>query len=164
MPLEQMLVPKHERPTVLVSAVIRRGGKYLLTHEEDGRYNFLTGRQENGEDPTETIRREAKEEIGAFFRPLFFLGVYSSPRPDLAPDSDQFPHYVRIVFLGEYRDPSEGFECPPDIKGMSWFTAEEIRSGDIPLRALDIAAILQDHECRTPYPLEAVRHIQPQTR
>ena len=66
---------------VACSALIERGGEYLLARRRDiGLWNLPGGGMEAGETVEDGLAREVMEEIGVTIRVVRLVGVYSKPQ------------------------------------------------------------------------------------
>jgi 8-oxo-dGTP diphosphatase len=77
------------RAARVVAAVVRRGGRILITRRKDeaergGLWEFPGGKVELGEDEPDALRREIREELGCALEVGKLLLRHSHRYPDLA--------------------------------------------------------------------------------
>lgn len=134
--------------------VLTQADKYVLIqevrHEKAGFFNLPAGTLEVGEDFTQCIQREAKEETGADVELQYFLGVYQTV---IASGSN----VVFLVFAGK-ADEDTSFTADEHTV-IKAFTYDEVlalnREGK--LRAPTVLKAIQDYRAGRLYPLEAVQ-------
>ncbi len=147
----------------VVGALIEKNGKFLLVRETDtnkadaGKWNHPAGWIDVGEDPTEAVKREVREETGFDFRPTALLGIYSLVREDLHEQLHATPHAIKLIFLGEINEQSSR-PLESDVSEIQWFTAEEVDKLGTNLRDCDIKIQIKDYLAGKRYPLEALTH------
>ena len=139
--------------------VLKQGEKYVLIEEvrgdKAGFYNLPAGTLEVGEDFTECITREAKEETGADIALEHFVGVYQMV---IASGSN----VVFAVFAGSVADDAE-FQSDEHtvIKALSYDEIVQLdQEGH--LRAPTVLKAISDYRNGQRFPLEAVQawHIK----
>lgn len=146
----------------VATALIERDGKILLVKESGklskNKWSEPGGGIDLGENPTETVKREVKEETGFGFTPTHVLGVYSSFRKDFKKKFNITPHSIKIVFLGKISKKQSG-KIQDDILEARWFSLKEIQAmGKKELRNLNIKKIIQDYLSGKKYPLDLIYH------
>jgi len=117
---------KREKPTLVVSALIRDEGKYLVTRTD--KFDFWRppgGRVDWGESIEDCLRREMKEELGKeieIIRPLGFGEDNAIHRI-----KEYKTHRIIVYFLCEAKEEITSFsdEEEPGAK-MKWVTFEEL--------------------------------------
>ena len=132
---------------IACSAVIERGGDYLLARRRDiGWWNLPGGGLEAGETVEEGLLREVREEVGLTVRIIRLVGVYSKPQKN----------EVVLSFLCKLAD-----ETPPttsdEVSEVGWFRPDALPVDTLPKhreRVLDAAtgqpeAILRAQTTRT---------------
>lgn len=112
-----------------VTAVIRDGGRFLLARSAGSdTWSLIGGGVEPGEEPTDAVAREVREELGAGIRILGIVGAYGGePLMVEYPNGDRVA-YVTTAYSCELID-----EIEPDgeeIVEIGWFSASEIASLD----------------------------------
>lgn len=114
------------------SAVIERGGDYLLARRRDiGWWNLPGGGLETGETVEEGLLREVREEVGLSVRIVRLVGVYSKPQKN----------EVVLSFLCKLTD-----DTPPttsdEVSEVGWFRPDALPADTLPKhrqRILDAA-------------------------
>jgi mutator protein MutT len=112
-----------KKMTITTGAIILKDKKILLARRADhdvtlpGHWGCAGGRQDPGEELTDTVRREVKEEIGLDFSPTEEFGTYEMDYEGIL--------LIQHVFLGNFSgeldlDPDEASEC-------RWFTYDEAK-------------------------------------
>lgn len=133
--------PRRALPHYLVvAAVIRRDGKYLLTRRPShgllgGMWEFPGGKVQDGESLDDALRREIEEELGTQIAIGAALGVYRHV----------YSHF-RIT-LHAFRCELAGAEPRPvQVAALQWLTVEEMK--DYPMGRVDrrLAERLADEE------------------
>lgn len=146
----------------VVGAILEKDGKILLVKETKasarGKWSHPAGWLEVGENPTDAVKREVKEETGFDFEPKNILGIYSL----LKSEADVVHHAIKLIYLGIISD-KEASELADDVSETNWFAPEEIEAMDSKtLRDLDIKQMVKDYFSDTKYPLNLIIHtIQP---
>jgi ADP-ribose pyrophosphatase YjhB (NUDIX family) len=150
----------------VVGALIERDGKFLLvqennpSHPDHGKWNQPAGWIDVGENPTDAVVREVKEETGLTFAPEFILGLYSLVRKDQAGKfgPEGIPHPIKIIYGGTFTKSKTSFDAN-EISETRWFTPEEIEAMDKhTLRDLDIKRLVKEYLAGKRYPLELLHH------
>lgn len=118
---------------LIVSAIIKKGGKYLLGSKPNNippypnTWHLLGGGADLEEESLEeAIRREVKEEAG------IDLGILKrvSFDEDYEPNKhNEKTHYVFLVYEGEYK--SGELKADDDVHELKWFSQIELKG--IPL-------------------------------
>jgi len=104
------------------SAVIERGGEYLMARRRDiGWWNLPGGGLEAGETVEQGLAREAREEVGVEIRIIRLVGVYSKPQKN----------EVVLTFLCKLAD-----DTPPttsdEVSEVGWFRADALPEDTLP--------------------------------
>jgi ADP-ribose pyrophosphatase YjhB (NUDIX family) len=130
-------VDKHdETPSALFriacSAIIERGGRYLLARRRDiGWWNLPGGGLELDETVDAGLAREVREEIGVEMRIVRLVGVYSKPQK----------REVVLTFLCALADDATP-TTSAEISEVGWFAADALPADTLPKhrqRVLDAA-------------------------
>ena len=99
-----------------LSAVIERGGQYLLARRRDiGWWNLVGGGLEYGETVEQGLRREVREEIGAEIRIVRPTGIYPKPQK----------REVVLTFLCQLTSDSPPPGVSDEISEVRWFARGE---------------------------------------
>lgn len=148
----------------VVGGIIERDGKILLVRESQkkgpdaGKWNHPAGWIDVGEDPTEAVKREVKEETGFDFAPTHILGVYSLVRKDIEEEAGATRHPIKIIFIGTISKTSNN-RLYNDVSETKWFLPEEIYAMNRhTLRDLDIKQMVQNYFAGKKFPLEILTH------
>lgn len=117
---------KREKPTLIVSALVMDGDKYLITRTD--KFDFWRppgGRVDWGESLEDALKREMKEELGTEIEIIKTLG-FGEDSP-LHKMHDYKTHRVIVYFLCEAKEKITSFsdEEEPGAK-MKWVTFEEL--------------------------------------
>ena len=107
---------------IACSAIIERGGEYLMARRRDiGWWNLPGGGLEAGETVDRGLAREVREEIGVEIRIVRLVGVYSKPQKQ----------EVVLTFLCKLAD-----DTPPttsdEISEIGWFTPDTLPEQTLP--------------------------------
>src|SRR5271170_6872153 len=116
-------------PRVTVTAVVERGGRYLLVEENtvDGlRLNQPSGHLDPGESLVEGVIRETLEETARTFEPHGLLGVYLTRAR--TPDRGMEVSYLRFAFVGAVGEPLPGRVLDAPVVREVWMTANDVRA------------------------------------
>jgi NAD+ diphosphatase len=120
-----------------IITLIHDGDRALLTHKEGwgNRYGLVAGFVEPGESLEDCLRREVKEEVGAYVTDITYYR--SQPWP--------FPHQIMVGFFARF----SGGDVKPDpyeLDEVRWTTVDEIVSNEVGIPPkLSIARQLIDH-------------------
>lgn len=152
------------QPHIAVTALIEKDGKFLLVrenkpgHPDHGKWNHPAGWVELGEELVEGVVRETKEETGGDFVPQWILGLYMLLRHDTPKKEGGYPHGLKIVFLGEFKE-SKDTSLADDVSETHWFSTEEIEAMDSStLRDVDVKGMVRDYLSGTRFPLSILHH------
>lgn len=110
-----------------VTAVIRDGERFLLArHAHSGQWSLIGGGIEPGEEPSEALLREVREETGAHVRIRGIIGAYGGPAMTVAyPNGDQVG-YVTTAYDCELQ--SAAAPNLDDILELGWFSRGAIKT------------------------------------
>ncbi len=128
-------------PLLVVAAIIKKDGKYLLAQRKDdcksapGKWEFPGGKVESGEDPKSALIREIKEELGISIGNLRVFDVISSVNPN-----SRYPHIVIISYLANWLS---GEIKLLDCKDARMVALEELQSYDLIQADAEIVSSLQ---------------------
>lgn len=120
------------RYRISCSAIIERGGEYLMARRSDiGWWNLPGGGLEANETVEQGLEREVREEVGIAIRIVRLVGVYSKPQKN----------EVVLTFLCKPAD-----DTPPttsdEVSEVGWFTPQTLPANTLPKhrqRVLDAA-------------------------
>lgn len=118
--------------------LIEHDGKYLLIRETFGQkhWTFPGGRSRKNEQPEETARRKATEEVGITLVDLTPLGSYFHTR--------QHKRDVICAFYAQVDSPA--FQINPNtISEARWYTREELASLPQSESIADVLALYPEH-------------------
>jgi 8-oxo-dGTP pyrophosphatase MutT (NUDIX family) len=125
----------HEELRVAAYAVCVRDGMMLLARWVAGdgskRWTLPGGGMDHGEDPYDTVVREAEEETGYAVRPVTLLGVDSVRRtyPRRLGTTADF-HALRIVYEGEVTGGELRHETHGSTDMAAWHPLESVTGLD----------------------------------
>ena len=100
-------------------------GRVLLVRHVEGRWQLPGGAVDPGETPSETARRECREELGAAVEPLRLAGVYGGPEHRITYANGDDAAWVATVFEARIVD---GEPAPGDdeVDAVGWFRPEDL--------------------------------------
>lgn len=114
---------------VACSAVIERGGEYLLARRRDiGLWNLPGGGLEPGETVEECLAREVQEEVGIAIRVVRLVGVYSKPQKN----------EIVLTFLCKLASDDEP-TTSDEVSEVGWFKLDRIPDDTLPKHRQRIA-------------------------
>lgn len=120
------------RYRIACSAIIERGGEYLMARRRDiGWWNLPGGGLEAGETVEEGVVREVREEVGIEIRIVRLVGVYSKPQKS----------EVVLTFLCKPADDTAP-TTSDEVSEVGWFAADRLPERTLPKhrqRVLDAA-------------------------
>ncbi|HEX8996944.1 MAG TPA: NUDIX domain-containing protein [Ktedonobacterales bacterium] len=120
------------RYRIACSAIIERGGEYLMARRRDiGWWNLPGGGLEAGETVEQGLAREVREEVGIEVRIMRLVGVYSKPQKS----------EVVLTFLCKPADETLP-TTSEEVSEVRWFTADALPEDTLPKhrqRVLDAA-------------------------
>jgi 8-oxo-dGTP diphosphatase len=107
---------------VSCSALIERGGEYLMARRRDiGFWNLPGGGLEAGEAVEEGLAREVMEEIGITIRVVRLVGVYSKPQKN----------EVVLTFLCKLATEDEP-RTSDEVSEVGWFAPDKLPADTLP--------------------------------
>jgi len=107
---------------VACSALIERGGEYLLARRRDiGLWNLPGGGMEEGETVEDGLAREVMEEIGVTIRVVRLVGVYSKPQKN----------EIVMSFLCKLASDQEPVTSD-EISEVGWFRPDHMPDDTLP--------------------------------
>lgn len=127
-----------EIPTVEVAAaVIREGGRYLITQRTQGSHlaglwEFPGGKRKPGENLEECLKRELREELGVEIEVCERLDTVTWPYPERTVAI----HFFRCALAGETVTSREG-------QAVAWVLSEELSRYPFPPADSTLIARLQ---------------------
>ncbi|HOF61021.1 MAG TPA: (deoxy)nucleoside triphosphate pyrophosphohydrolase [Candidatus Latescibacteria bacterium] len=126
------------RPIEVVAAVIRRGGRVLVTQRNPdshmgGMWEFPGGKVEPGETHAETLKRELREELGV----RTIVGEKITLIRHAYPDRTVRLHFYRA----ELRDGGE--PRPIGCAALRWVTPDELATLPMPPADAPVVGMLQ---------------------
>ena len=112
-----------------VTAVIRDGERFLLArHRHSGAWSLIGGGVEPGEEPSEALLREVREETGASVRVRGIVGVYGGePMMVTYPNGDRVG-YVTTAYDCELL--GDAVADGEELLELRWFERQEITALD----------------------------------
>ena len=112
-----------------VTAVIRDGERFLLArHRHSGTWSLIGGGVEPGEEPSEALLREVREETGASVRIRGIVGVYGGePMMVTYPNGDRVG-YVTTAYDCELL--GDAVADGEELLELRWFERQEITALD----------------------------------
>jgi 8-oxo-dGTP pyrophosphatase MutT (NUDIX family) len=141
------------RPSVTVAAVIERDGRFLLVEEEaNGRIvlNQPAGHLDPGESLLAACARETLEETAHRFTPQALVGIY---RWVYEPEDVT---YFRFAFAGRVEGVEAGRTLDKEIRGLHWFTPQEIRARAAQHRSPLLQRCVDDYLAGRRFPLDVL--------
>jgi 8-oxo-dGTP diphosphatase len=115
---------KREYPQVGAGVVIIRDGKTLLAKRKgahgSGMWGSMGGHIEFGESPIETVKREAREELGIEIGNVEFAMVMNMIR--------EGKHYLDVSFTAEIVSGEPKIQEPERIEAIEWFALGNLPS------------------------------------
>jgi len=123
--LDGLLTSGHASPTLVAAAVIHRGGKILITRRPAGKplaglWEFPGGKVAPGESPSDALRREIREELGASATIGEALDTVDWQYPD---------RHVRLLF---FRCAIEGEPRALEGQEVAWVSPAELSRYEFP--------------------------------
>lgn len=132
---------------VSCSALIERGGEYLMARRRDiGLWNLPGGGMESGETAEQGLLREVMEEVGVSVRIVRLVGVYSKPQKN----------EIVLTFLCKLISEDEP-GTSDEVSEVGWFRPDRLPDDTLPKhrqRVMDAAlgqreTILRDQTTST---------------
>jgi 8-oxo-dGTP diphosphatase len=121
------------RPTLAVSAVIRRDGTLLLVRRArppaSGRWALPGGRVAAGERLADAVRREVREETGLDIEAGALVGIHERIGPG--------EHHVIVCLEAHPTDPGADPAAGDDAAEVSWFDRGRLAEVDLVPGMLD---------------------------
>lgn len=131
-------------PTDLtVSAVVEHQGRYLIVEEYATGSIVLNqpgGHIEAGESPEEAVIREVLEETGCKVTCGELIGMYLWIHPQTR------QQFVRIVYVGTFKDYDESRALDDGIVARHWYTRKDIEHRRATLRSPIVLRCIEDFE------------------
>lgn len=146
------------KPRVTVAAVVEQDARFLMVEENirgQQYFNQPAGHLEDGESLIEAAIRECLEETAWQFEPTALVGIY---RWRSAQSGET---YLRATFTGRCFAHIDGYTLDPDIVGVHWLSAVEIRARAAQLRSPLVGRSLEDYLAGKRYPLELLAESLP---
>jgi len=134
-----------------VATLVTKAEKFLMVSETDRNITVLNqpaGHVEPGENIFDAAIRETLEETGWQVALTDFLGIYTYK------SSANEITYYRMCFVAEPVHKNNSQPLDPEIKGVHWMTAEQIRQSDYPHRSPLVSRCLEDYLEGQIFPLE----------
>jgi 8-oxo-dGTP pyrophosphatase MutT (NUDIX family) len=100
--------------------------RILLVRHVEGRWQLPGGAVDPGETPSETARRECREELGASVEPLRLVGVYGGPEHRIRYANGDDTAWVATVFEGRIADGEPAAPGDDEVDAVGWFRPEEL--------------------------------------
>jgi len=122
---------KYQKQQVGVMAAIIKNGKFLFVRRhhkskyEAGKWGFVGGGVEFGENPLDTLKREVKEEVGLEIYDTNLFNIYSN----VFERDDEIKHVILILFV--CRANSKKVKCGSDISEYKWLKLEDAKKLDL---------------------------------
>ncbi len=115
---------EQNNPKVGAGVVIIRDGMILLAKRKgshgEGMWGSMGGHVEFGESPMETIKREAKEELGIEIGNVKFATCMNMIR--------EGKHYIDISFIAELISGEPKIQEPGKIETIAWYPLDNLPS------------------------------------
>lgn len=109
-------------PKVGAGVVILKDGKTLLARRKgshgEGMWGSMGGHVEFGESPIETVKREAREELGIEIDNVKFITCMNMIRDG--------KHYIDISFVAEHVSGEPTIMEPERVEELGWFALHEL--------------------------------------
>jgi 8-oxo-dGTP pyrophosphatase MutT (NUDIX family) len=140
-----------------VAAVIEQDGHFLLVRERSGGrlvYNQPAGHLEDNESLLEAVVRETLEETAWRFEPEAVVGIYRWRHPR------KQETYMRVTFAGQGTAYLPDRQLDPDIDGVVWMDADEIRARQDELRSPLVMRSIADYLEGNAHPLTLLADIE----
>ena len=100
-------------------------GRILLVRHVEGRWQLPGGAVDPGETPSETARRECREELGLAVEPMRLAGVYGGPEHHTTYANGDNAAWVVTVFDAEIRE-GEPHAHDDETQDVGWFAPGEL--------------------------------------
>lgn len=138
-----------------VATLVIKDEKFLMVSEIDKDITVLNqpaGHVEPGENIFDAAIRETLEETGWQVVLTDFVGIYTHK------STANGITYYRMCFVAEpvYKNNSQPLD--PEIQGVHWMNAEQIRESDYPHRSPLVLSCLEDYQEGQIFPLEIFRN------
>lgn len=105
--------------------VVDKAGRFLLAKEDNGKWEFLGGGLDHGEDPIVALRREVKEETG-----LEITSVSDSPKYFITTQRDGRDTFIaNVIYQITLKDLN--FTPSDECQELRYFTVEEASKLDL---------------------------------
>ncbi len=143
----------HQRIDVTVAAIVEHEGRFLIVEEEcrgEIVLNQPAGHVEPGESLIDAAVREAREETGYSFRPVYIVGIY------LWHSEETDRSYLRTAFTGRAEPPHEAPELDDGIIAAHWLTPAQLLRRERQLRSPLVMRAIDDYRLGVRFPLETL--------
>ena len=101
-------------------------GRILLVRHVEGRWQLPGGAVDPGETPSETARRECREELGAAVEPMRLAGVYGGREHRIRYANGDDTAWVASVFEGRIVDGEPAAPEDDEIDAVGWFLPDDL--------------------------------------
>jgi 8-oxo-dGTP pyrophosphatase MutT (NUDIX family) len=101
-------------------------GRILLVRHVEGRWQLPGGAVDPGETPSETARRECREELGAAVEPVRLAGVYGGPEHRIRYANGDEAAWVATVFEARLVEGDPAAPGDDEVDAIGWFRPEEL--------------------------------------
>lgn len=144
--------------TLVASALLEHGGKYLLVQQarsrrQPGKWGPPGGKPEQGEELTAAALREVTEETGLEVELTGFVGILRSGHRS---DPNLFVCYAARLLPGQ---DAQALQMPEgEISAGRWLDLPELEAAVVPLRSGPFKNLYRRLSEGQVYPLEVVQH------
>lgn len=128
MPINKNSSLRKDSPKLGAGVVIIKDGKTLLAKRQgahgSGMWGSMGGHIEFGESPIETVKREAKEELGIEIGNIEFAMCMNMIR--------EGKHYLDVSFTAEIVSGEPKIQDPERIEAIEWFALDKLPASLFP--------------------------------